>query len=45
MRVLSIYQSGGFLIGSFIVYKVLDYFYSKSKQKDKDKEKEEDDEE
>lgn len=44
MRVLSIYQSGGFVIGSFIVYKVLKYFYSKSKDKNKDKENKKDDE-
>ena len=35
-RILSIYQSGGFLIGSFIVYNILKYFYSKNKE-DKDK--------
>lgn len=29
MRIWSIYQSGGFVIGSFIAYKVLDYFYGK----------------
>ena len=39
MCVLSIYQSVGFVIGSFIVYKVLDYFYSKNKGKNKDREK------
>ena len=32
-RILSIYQSGGFIIGSFIVYNVLKYFYSKRKDK------------
>ena len=42
MRLLSIYQSGGFLIGSFIVYKVLDYFYSKGKDKNMDKDKKQD---
>ena len=31
-RILSVYQSGGFLIGSFIVYKVIAYFYSKKKE-------------
>ena len=35
-RILSIYQSGGFLIGSFIVYNILKYFYGKNKE-DKDK--------
>ena len=34
-RILSIYQSGGFLIGSFIVFKVLEYFYSR-KPEDKE---------
>ena len=29
-QLLSIYQSGGFLIGSFIVYKVVAYFYNKN---------------
>ena len=33
-QILSIYQSGGFLIGSFIVYGILKYFYSKFKDKD-----------
>ena len=32
-RIVSIYQSGGFLIGSFIVYKVLRHFYTKSEKK------------
>ena len=31
--IVSIYQSGGFLIGSFIVYKVLRHFYTKSEKK------------
>ena len=35
-RILSIYQSGGFLIGSFIMYKVIKYFYNK---KNEEKEK------
>ena len=30
-RVISIYQSGGFVIGSFIVYKIVKYFYKKNK--------------
>ena len=34
-RVLSIYQSGGFLIGSFFVYKVTRYFYSKKDEDNK----------
>lgn len=38
-RILSIYQSGGFLIGSFIVYKVIDYFYNKKKEEEYEKEK------
>lgn len=38
-RVLSIYQSGGFLIGSIIVYKVIDYFYNKKKEEEDEKEK------
>ena len=31
-RLLSIYQSGGFAIGSFIVFKVIAYFYNKNKE-------------
>ena len=31
-RLLSIYQSGGFLIGSFILYKVIEYFYHEEKE-------------
>ena len=31
-HILSIYQSGGFLIGSFIVYRILVYFYKKDKE-------------
>ena len=38
-RLLSIYQSGGFLIGSFIMYKVIDYFYNKKKEEEDEKEK------
>jgi hypothetical protein len=34
-QILSIYQSGGFIIGSFIVYGILKYFYSKTKDEDK----------
>ena len=30
-RVVSIYQSGGFVIGSFLVYKIIKYFYRKKK--------------
>jgi hypothetical protein len=30
-RIVSIYQSGGFIIGSFIVYKIVKYFYRKKK--------------
>ena len=30
-QVVSIYESGGFLIGSFLVYKVIKYFYRKKK--------------
>ena len=33
-RLLSIYQSGGFLIGSFIVFNILKYFHVKNKKKD-----------
>ena len=32
-QILSIYQSGGFIIGSFIIYNVLKYFYSRKKDK------------
>ena len=35
-RMLSIYQSGGFLIGSFIVYKVIRYFYSKKHEEEEE---------
>ena len=31
-RVVSIYQSGGFIIGSVIVYKILEFFYIKKKK-------------
>ena len=31
-RIVSIYQSGGFIIGSVIVYKILEYFYIKKKK-------------
>ena len=33
-RLLSIYQSGGFLIGSFIVFNILKYFHAQRKKKD-----------
>ena len=33
-RLLSIYQSGGFLIGTFIVFNILKYFHAQSKKKD-----------
>ena len=31
-RVVSIYQSGGFVVGSVIVYKILEFFYIKKKK-------------
>ena len=31
-RVVSIYQSGGFIVGSIIVYKILEFFYIKKKK-------------
>jgi hypothetical protein len=31
-RVISIYQSGGFIVGSVIVYKILEFFYIKKKK-------------
>ena len=35
-RILSIFKSGGFLVGSFIVYKVLKYFHTKDKKRKKE---------
>ena len=31
-RIFSIYESGGFIIGSFIVYKIFEFFYVKKKK-------------
>ena len=38
-RLLSIYQSGGFLIGSFILYKIIFYFYNNKKVEEERRER------